>query len=72
MGTHRGADVGGTKDCMTTRDDKETILSHLMEYQRVLVGQHNGFRDKKEFLKGVTKIEIHSNSALLSREIERA
>ncbi|KAL7534626.1 hypothetical protein ACHAXR_007872 [Thalassiosira sp. AJA248-18] len=71
MGTHRGSDVGGTKTCMTTNDGKDTILAHVMEYQRHLVGQRDGFKDKMEFLKGVTSIEIHTNIAVLSKEVER-
>lgn len=72
MGTHRGDDVGGTQTCMNTTDGKDTILAHVMKYQRHLVGRQDGFKDEIEFLKGVTKIEIHTNIALLSREVENA
>lgn len=72
MGTHYGEDVGGTDGCMTTQDGKDTILAHIMEYQRHLVGQWFGFKDKNEFLNGVTKIELHMNSVLLSKEVEEA
>ena len=58
-------------DCMKTTDGKETILAHIMEYQRVLVGQRDPyFKEKKSKLYDVTRIEIHTNSALLSKEVE--
>jgi len=70
MGPHMGEDVGGSGNCMTTTDGNETILAHLMEYQRVLVGQRDAyFKDKLGFLNGVRKVEIHWNSALLSKEV---
>jgi len=52
---------------MATTDGKETILAHLMEYQRCLIGQRDRIC-KPEFLSGVNSIEIHKNSALLSKE----
>lgn len=71
MGASLGEDVGGSTDCMITTDGKETILAHIMEYQRVLVGQRDPyFKEKKSKLYDVTRIEIHTNSALLSKEVE--
>lgn len=62
MGTHEGENVGGTADCMTTTDGKATILSHIVEHQKHLVGMLDGF-------KGVTRIEVHPAMAVLSKEV---
>jgi len=71
MGTHRGEVTGGTSSCMETGDDKPTILAHLMEYQRCLVGigGESGYNrtDKVEFLKDVESIEIQSVIAVLKK-----
>jgi len=73
MGTHRGEMVGGGPDCMTTKDQgKDTILAHLMEYQRTLVGQRHKYSGKGLDLHGVKKIEMHFASVLLSKEVEFA
>ena len=72
MGTHRGDGVGGGPDCMTTSQGKDTILAHLMEYQRALVGKPYKYSGKGFDLHGVTKIEMHFASALLSKEVEFA
>ncbi|KAL7554275.1 hypothetical protein ACHAWF_017719 [Thalassiosira exigua] len=72
MGSHKGDTVGGTKKCMSTNDGNTTILAHLIEYQRHLIGQYDGFKEKREFLKGVTRIEMCVNSALLSKEVQHA
>mmetsp|Transcript_25317 Transcript_25317/g.60188 ORF Transcript_25317/g.60188 Transcript_25317/m.60188 type:complete len:378 (+) Transcript_25317:343-1476(+) len=69
MGTHRGDKVGGGPDCMTTDQGEDTILAHLMEYQRTLVGKRYKYLGEVD-LHGVTKIEMHFASALLSKEVE--
>jgi hypothetical protein len=72
MGTHRGEDVGGTSSCMETESGGPTILAHLMEYQRCLVGtvaERNYNRsDKGEFLKEVESIEIQPIIAVLKKK----
>jgi len=70
MGTHRGDKVGGGPDCMTTDQGEDTILAHLMEYQRTLVGKRHKYSGRGFDLHGVTKIEMHFASALLSKEVE--
>ena len=98
MGQYRGENVGGTADCVTTAHGNETILQHVFEYQKHLVGTRGGKEDmpkrrskkgkavkgiglepeaegvepKAGFLKGVSRVEIHFNMAVLSKEVETA
>ena len=71
MGSHMGEVTGGTSNCMETGDAKPTILAHLMEYQRCLVGiaGEGGYNrsDKVEFLKEIESIEIQSVIAVLKK-----
>ena len=65
-----GESVGGNRNgnCMTTVDGKDTILAHLIEYQRILVGKRHGYRQKARLLHGVTKIEMQHMACMLSKE----
>lgn len=73
MGTHRGEGTGGTSNCMDTGDangNKPTILAHLMDWQRHLVGRnaykkHTG--KESPIQSGNAHIEIYFFMAVISK-----
>eukprot|EP00978_Attheya_sp_CCMP212_P007194 scaffold16719_cov52-Attheya_sp.AAC.4 len=62
IGTGRkGAHVGGTADCMLTKNGNPTIYAKLVEWQKPLLTQ-------KEPFKGVTHIDINFEAAVLEKK----
>jgi hypothetical protein len=56
----KGADMGGTADCMITNKGKPTIYAKLVEWQKPLL-------TLKELFKDVTHIDINFKAAVLEK-----
>ena len=60
LGTHRGPGVGGTSDCMTTKDGSPTFFSKVVEWQKKLILNEEPFS-------GITHIDVNFEAVVFQK-----